>query len=85
MKYEISKNTAPVMPNLGNGLECIKLIASQTSKGTQGPLFPMLFPILGAHMSGVEFPYPDLIWKDFSGQMAHLKPKVEIIKADNED
>ncbi len=83
--YHISMSITPKMPKLGNRTEIIKIQLSQTSKDTQGPLFPMLFPILGAHMSGVEFPYPDLIWKDFSGQMAHLKPKVEIIKADNED
>ena len=83
--YHISMSITPKMPKLGNRTEIIKIQLSQTSKDTQGSLFPMLFPILGAHMSGVEFPYPDLIWKDFSGQMDHLKPKVEIIKADNED
>ena len=36
------------------------------------PLIPMLFPILGAHMSGAEFQYPDLIWKELCGQMANL-------------
>ena len=32
----------------------------------------MLFPLLGAHMSGSEFQYSDLSWKDFCGQMANL-------------
>ena len=36
------------------------------------PLFPMLFPALGAHISDAEFQYPDLIWKEMCGQMAHL-------------
>ena len=36
------------------------------------PLVPMLFPILGAHVSGSEFQYPDLTWKDLCGQMANL-------------
>jgi hypothetical protein len=32
----------------------------------------MLFPILGAHISGSEFQYPDLSWKELCGQMANL-------------
>ena len=36
------------------------------------PLVPMLFPVLGAHLSGAEFQYPDLTWKETCGQMANL-------------
>ena len=36
------------------------------------PLVPMLFPILGAHVSGAEFQYPDLTWKELCGMMANL-------------
>jgi hypothetical protein len=36
------------------------------------PLVPMFFPVLGAHISGAEFQYPDLTWKEMCGQMAHL-------------
>ena len=72
MKYDISKNTAPVMPNLGKGTEIIKILLSQTSKDMHEPLVPMLFPILGAHISGVEFQYPDNSWKEPTGMMAHL-------------
>ena len=32
----------------------------------------MLFPILAAHVSGSEFQYPDLTWKELCGQMANL-------------
>lgn len=32
----------------------------------------MFFPILGAHVSGAEFQYPDLTWKELCGQMANL-------------
>ena len=32
MKYDITKNKAPEMPNLGKGTECIKLLLSQASK-----------------------------------------------------
>ena len=72
MKYDISKNSAPKMPNLGRGTECIKILLSQVSKDVQEPIVPMLFPILGAHISGTEFQYPDLTWKEPCGMMAHL-------------
>lgn len=72
MKYDISKPTAPVMPALKKGTECIKLLLSQTSKDMHEPLVPMLFPILGAHVSGSEFQYPDLTWKEPCGMMANL-------------
>ena len=32
MKYDILKSTAPAMPNLGKGTECIKILLSQASK-----------------------------------------------------
>ena len=32
----------------------------------------MFFPILGAHMGGTEFQYPDLSWKELTGIMANL-------------
>jgi hypothetical protein len=72
MKYDISKPVAPQMPNLGRGTECIKILLSQVSKDVREPIVPMLFPILGAHVSGAEFQYPDLTWKELCGQMANL-------------
>ena len=72
MRYDISKATAPAMPNLGKGTECIRLLLSQTSKDMHEPLVPMLFPILGAHVCGAEFQYPDLTWKEPTGMMANL-------------
>ena len=72
MRYDISKATAPAMPNLGKGTECIRLLLSQASKDMHEPLVPMLFPVLGAHVSGAEFQYPDLTWKELCGQMANL-------------
>ena len=72
MKYDITKSQAPKMPTLGNGTECIRLLLSQASKDMHEPLVPMLFPVLGAHLSGVEFQYPDLTWKEPCGQMANL-------------
>ena len=72
MRYDISNHTAPKMPNLGKGTECIKILLSQTSKDMHDPLVPMLFPVLGAHISGAEFQYPDLTWKEPTGMMANL-------------
>ena len=72
MKYDISKTTAPAMPALGKGTECIKLLLTQTSKDMHEPLVPMLFPSLGAHISGAEFQYPDRSWKETCGMMAQL-------------
>ncbi len=72
MKYDISKQSAPMMPKLGKGTECIKILLSQVSKDVREPLVPMVFPILGAHVSGTEFQYPDLTWKEPCGMMANL-------------
>ena len=72
MRYDISKPTAPKMPNLGKGTECIKILLSQASKGIQEPLVPMLFPVLSAHISGTEFQYPDNSWKEPTGMMTNL-------------
>ncbi len=72
MKYDITKQTAPKMPNLGKGTECIKLLISQASKDMHEPLVPMLFPSLGAHVSGAEFKYPDNKYYELCGQIGHL-------------
>ncbi len=60
------------MPELGRGTECLKLLLSQTSKDMHEPLVPMFFPILGSHMSGVKFQYPDPSWREPTGMMAIL-------------
>ena len=72
MKYNLSKTTPPAMPRLGKGTESVALLLSQVSKDTQKSIVSMLFPILGAHVSGAEFMYPDLLWKETSGMMANL-------------
>ena len=72
MKYNISKTTPPAMPNLGRGTECITLLLSQVSKDMHQSITPMLFSPLGAHISGAEFMYPDLSWKETSGMLANL-------------
>ena len=72
MRYDISKASVPTLPTLGKGTECIKILLSQVSKDMYEPLIPMIFPVLGAHISGAEFQYPDLTWKETSGMMANL-------------
>ena len=72
MKYDISKASASKMPTHGKETECMQILLLQASKDIQEPLVPMLFPVLGAHVSGAEFQYPDLIWKELCGQMANL-------------
>ena len=72
MRYDISKATAPAMPLLGKGTECIKILLTQVSENMQEPLVPMFFPALGAHISGTEFQYPDFSWKEPTGMMANL-------------
>ena len=64
MKYDITKQTAPKMPRLGKGTECVKVLLSQVSKDMHEPLIPMLFPILGAHVSGSEFHIPTLFGRN---------------------
>ena len=75
MRYDISKQTATAMPNLGKGTECIKLLLTQTSENMEEPMVPMFFPVLGAHISGAEFQYPDNSWKELTGMMANLVAK----------
>ena len=75
MNYDISKPSAPKMPSLGKGTECIKLLLSQASKDMHEPMVPMFFPVLGAHISGAEFQYPDNSWKEPTGMMANLVAK----------
>jgi len=72
MRYDISKPSAPKMPSLGKGTECIKILLSQASKDNYEPFVPMFFPVLGAHISGAEFQYPDNSWKEPTGMMANL-------------
>lgn len=71
-KYDISKSTAPAMPRLGKGTECVRLLLSQVSKDMHEPMVPMLFPILGAQISEAKFQYPDHSWKEMCGMMGNL-------------
>jgi hypothetical protein len=72
MKYDITKQASPMMPYLGKGTECIKLLVSQISPDMREVIVPMLFPALGAYIFGTEFMYPDNTWKEPCGLLAHL-------------
>ena len=43
----------------------------------------MFFPILGVHINGAEFQYPDLIWKESLGIMANLVGKTRAREGEN--
>ena len=72
MTYDITKKTVPAMPNLGKGLEFVKLALSQISPDMREPIAPTLFDAAAAHISGTEFMYPDLTWKELCGVMDAL-------------
>ena len=71
MKYDITKPTVPMIPNLGGGTECVKLLLSQVSKGMKKTI-SRCFSSTWRKISGVKFQYPDLFWKELCGQMANL-------------
>ena len=78
MKYDISKASAPSMPKLGKGTECIKILLSQVSKDVHEPLVPMLFPILEAHLPVGKNQPESLIWKDFCIKQPLLRAKMAV-------
>ena len=45
---------------------------SQASKSMHEPIVPMNFLVLGVHVSGAKFMYPDLIWKELCGKKGNL-------------
>ena len=70
MRYDISKSTAPAMPNLGKGTECIKLLLSQASKDMHDPLVPMFFPVFGEHLGFAKNQSHTLIWREMCDEIA---------------
>ncbi len=55
MKYDINNKTAPNMPILGKGTECIQIIPSQASETMLFLLIPMFFTLLGIHVGVFKF------------------------------
>ena len=70
MKYDITKPSAPAMPTLGKGTECIRLLLSQTSKDMHEPLVPMLSSLLGEHVCVAGNGLTTTFGKVHCGQMA---------------
>ena len=56
----------------GKRVGMFKLLQYMCSKDMREPLFPMLSSTLAAHVSGCEFQYPDLTWKELCGLMSTL-------------
>ena len=77
MDYNIFSRTAPAMPNPSKGTEIVKLLLSQASKDMRETLVPMLFPSLGAHISGTEIQYPDRCWKERKRINDHFGGRIE--------
>ena len=61
MKYYINNKTAPNMPTLGKGTECIQIIPSQASETMFFLIIPMLFTLLGTQVCVFKFQHLDLI------------------------
>ena len=61
MKYYINNKTAPNMPTLGKGTECIQIIPSQASETMFFLLIPMLFTLLGTQVCVFKYQHPELI------------------------
>ena len=53
-RYNTSKATASVMPNVGKGQKWIHFLLLKTSKDMRGPLVLMFFPVFGAHQAVAE-------------------------------
>ena len=61
MKYYINNKTAPNMPTLGKGTECIQIIPSQASETMFFLIIPMLFTLLGTQVCVFKFQHLNLI------------------------
>ena len=61
MKYDINNKTAPNMPTLGKGTECIQIIPSQASETMFFLLITMYFTLLGVPVCVFKFQHPELI------------------------
>ena len=45
------------------------------------PLDSDVFSVIGTHVSGAEFQYPDLTWKELCGMMANLIAESGVIRS----
>ena len=74
IKYDITATSSPMMPKLGRGTECLRLLISQISPDMREVIVPMLFPALGAYISETEFMYPDNTWKKHRANRINISP-----------
>ena len=72
MKNDISKKTATKVLKLGNMNENSAIFTLTGIKIMHEPIVPMKFLVLGVHVSGAKFMYPDLIWKELCGMKGNL-------------
>ena len=79
MRYDISKASAPSMPKLGKGTECIKILLSQVSKDVHEPLVPLLFLFLKEHLPVGKNQSKGFKWKDFCIKWALSHAKMAIV------
>ena len=82
MKYDITTNKAPEMPNLGKGTECIKLLLSQASKDMHEPLVPMFFSYLALISAMQNFSTPTSPGKKFAAKWPSWWP-IPVLKRDS--
>lgn len=59
------------MQDLGRGREFLALLLSQVSRDMHEAIVPTIFPSLGANISGAEFQYHDLSWKESCGMLTY--------------
>ena len=80
MRYDISKQSAPKMPTLGKGTECIQILLSQASKDMHEPLVPMFFPVFVHIWVLQKNQQNDLNWKVFAAKWLTCLQKVGVIR-----
>ena len=72
MKNDISKKTATKVLKLGNMNENSAIFTLTGIKIHARTYRSDEFPVLGVHVSGAKFMYPDLIWKELCGKKGNL-------------
>ena len=62
MSYDTTKKSAPKMPSLGTGTECVNLLLFRPQKTCEKPLFPMLSPYFVQKWASKKFMYYGVFW-----------------------
>ena len=68
MKYNISKATAPVMPNLGKGTKICKFSSLRPRKTCRNPLFRCFSPFLAQISAARNFNTPTLLGRSYAAK-----------------